>query len=270
MSLDAVHWAFNQTSVKGSAKAVLIVLAVRFNEDNKYCYPGIERLSKDCGLSRTTVIRGIKKLDTAGLVDVERRPGVGCGNRTNVYRFPLYLSAEAKLQIDTLPTDVKSHIDTRQSLNRVGSKSHSDTQKKVKKDRKKGEGRALRRNSLQEYLIPRDIEKFALTELGYDEKCLAHEIEKWRDKRRKKYPKGASAAELDDDLNGWLMRGVDFGYHQDLRSHHEDQTWDTVETLARKLSLTRSVGESEKAFKARLRDADTLHRYPRFADDANI
>jgi len=269
MSLNAVHWAFKQTVVKGSAKSVLIALAVRFNDVQKYCYPGIERVSEDCGLSRTTVIRGIKKLDTAGLVNVERRPGVGCGNKTNVYRFPLYLPDDAKYQIDTLPPEAEYQADTGQSPNRVGLELQNDTQKKVKKDIKKGEGRASRPLSLEEYSIPSDIEYFALAELGYDAECLAREIEKWRDNRGNKHAKDRSAADWVIDLKGWLKRGVDFGYHQNSRNSHEDRTWDTVESFARKLGLTRSAGESEKAFKARVRDTDTLRRFPQLDIDAN-
>ncbi len=52
--------------------------------NNRTCYPGHKLLSEDLGLSRHTVMRRIKDLETIGLITVTHRQLEG---KTNLYTF---------------------------------------------------------------------------------------------------------------------------------------------------------------------------------------
>lgn len=71
MSFQAVTWAINQ-DVSGNDKLVLILLANRMNPDHGYCWPKIEKIADEAGLSYSTVQRCLKKLIECGMVAVSR------------------------------------------------------------------------------------------------------------------------------------------------------------------------------------------------------
>ena len=66
-----VAWAREQTC-KGSAKLVLFCLAFRCNKDWG-CWPGIDALAKDTGLSEKAVRTAIEKLESLGLIATQFR-----------------------------------------------------------------------------------------------------------------------------------------------------------------------------------------------------
>lgn len=125
MSMKAVNWALDQ-SVSGSAKAVLIVISFRFNESSGDCFPGVKRIAKDAGLSRSTVLRALSELQRSGLLQVESRPGSGSGRLTNIYRLPLHLASQARSQTEPLPERGKVSICDHQSLSPERAKSQSE------------------------------------------------------------------------------------------------------------------------------------------------
>ena len=63
-------------------KLVLANLADRANRVGK-CWPHLTRIAADCGLSKRACINSIARLERAGHLTVERRPG--CGNRYIVH-----------------------------------------------------------------------------------------------------------------------------------------------------------------------------------------
>lgn len=81
MSLDATRWAWQQQAAKGTAKLVLLSLADRADESHQ-CYPSISRLTADTGMDRKTVLRNLKTLEQAGLIEASRQFG-----RFNTYRL---------------------------------------------------------------------------------------------------------------------------------------------------------------------------------------
>lgn len=87
MSIRCIEWAFRVKGLKPSAKLVLIKLADNANDQGE-AYPALGTIAEHTGISRRTVIRQIRELEAAGLVDVERRK-VGDVNLPNVYRLNL-------------------------------------------------------------------------------------------------------------------------------------------------------------------------------------
>lgn len=89
LSFKAQQWALEQDDVRFPDKFVLFMLAYRDNHDEPHgCYPSLNRMAKDCGLSRRTVIRSIKRLVKSGKVKSERRHKVNGDPSSNYYSFP--------------------------------------------------------------------------------------------------------------------------------------------------------------------------------------
>lgn len=84
MSIDAMQWAWKQP-VKSSLKIVLLSLADRAGE-NHDCYPSIGRLSVDCSLSRSSVIRALNMLEQLGYIQKTPRITTN-GNTSNYYKL---------------------------------------------------------------------------------------------------------------------------------------------------------------------------------------
>jgi hypothetical protein len=59
---------------------------------NDYCFPGQERLAKDMGAGKRSVIRFMAELERAGYIAVKRR-GLG---QTNLYQLFLQATKKAK------------------------------------------------------------------------------------------------------------------------------------------------------------------------------
>lgn len=75
MSLDATRWAWQQQGLKSSEKLVLLSLADRAGEDMT-AFPSIDRMVKDTGLNRKTIIRCFDELEAKGvLLDTGERKG---------------------------------------------------------------------------------------------------------------------------------------------------------------------------------------------------
>lgn len=70
---------FNDVKIKGSSKLFLLALADHANQSGE-CYPGQARLSDYCGVSKRQISTLTRKMETAGLITVERR-GATLSNR---------------------------------------------------------------------------------------------------------------------------------------------------------------------------------------------
>ena len=71
MSFQAMAWAIKQP-LPTYEKFVLLALANYTNQDNQ-CWPSIETLANDTGLSRTSVKTALKKLEATCVLTVEKR-----------------------------------------------------------------------------------------------------------------------------------------------------------------------------------------------------
>ena len=72
----------SRRDLPAGAKIILAVIADRIGK-NDSCWPGSRTLANDTGLSRLTVLEGIKKLETKGIIQVERQPN----GKVNHYRL---------------------------------------------------------------------------------------------------------------------------------------------------------------------------------------
>lgn len=68
MSTGATHWAWKQQGLLPSVKLVLLSMADRADE-TACCWPSYARLALDTGLERKSVMRAMKALRDAGLIE---------------------------------------------------------------------------------------------------------------------------------------------------------------------------------------------------------
>lgn len=90
MSINAVNWALQQP-LRGCQKFVLIILAYHADDEGK-CWPGLELISKECGISRATVITHINEIALLQLVTKEKRYDERGYRRSTLYRLNLSYS----------------------------------------------------------------------------------------------------------------------------------------------------------------------------------
>ena len=70
MSFEAVNWAWKQKSLKPFQKLILVALADRHNPDHG-CFPSINTIIEDTGISRSSVLRTLGQLQDIGLIRKE-------------------------------------------------------------------------------------------------------------------------------------------------------------------------------------------------------
>jgi DNA-binding transcriptional MocR family regulator len=89
VSYAAQQWALEQKDVKGIDKWVLFMLAYRDGHDEPHgCWPSLNRMATDCGVSRRTIIRAIQRLVSSGKVMSEERRKCNGDRSSNRYSFP--------------------------------------------------------------------------------------------------------------------------------------------------------------------------------------
>ena len=89
LSFKAQQWALEQEDVKGLDKWVLFILAYRDSHDEPHgCFPSFNRMAKDCGLSRATIMRCVARLISSKKISrIVRRKKAGHPD-SNYYHFP--------------------------------------------------------------------------------------------------------------------------------------------------------------------------------------
>src|SRR5262249_34741264 len=88
MSIPAINWVFKQQIGKPSAKLVLVTLADHADADGK-CWPSLRTIAARTELSRDTVVRSIRLLESNGFIRVVHRHN-GRSATSNMY----YLNCE--------------------------------------------------------------------------------------------------------------------------------------------------------------------------------
>ncbi len=98
MSPKAQAWALPKTGIKGSAKAVLMYLANRYNEKEGYAWPSISRIAKDTCISVSTVNRALRSLEHEGLIAIRKQQKAADGsefsNRYYLLGYSKYVPPE--------------------------------------------------------------------------------------------------------------------------------------------------------------------------------
>ena len=95
MSFPAIRWS-TQQDLPAMQKIVLLMIANRINTDSGTCFPSLDTLAKDCGMTRRSVINQVAKLEIAGLLHVERSTEDGV-KQQNTYRLLLSASERPSL-----------------------------------------------------------------------------------------------------------------------------------------------------------------------------
>jgi biotin operon repressor len=95
MSFQAMTWATEQ-ELPAMQKIVLLMMANRTNHETGLCYPSLDLLSVECGMTRRSVIQQIKRLEDDGLVEVIRYKNEKLVNAPNKYRLMLGKKAVRK------------------------------------------------------------------------------------------------------------------------------------------------------------------------------
>lgn len=72
MSIQAVGWVLDQDIPDSASKLVLISIANALNGKTGKCCPSLDLLAHESSVSRSTVIRKLKKLEEEGWIDVSQ------------------------------------------------------------------------------------------------------------------------------------------------------------------------------------------------------
>lgn len=100
MSFPAIRWS-TQQDLPAMQKIVLLMIANRINTDSGTCFPSLDTLAKDCGMTRRSVINQVAKLEIAGLLHVERSTEDGV-KQQNTYRLLLSVSERPSLVMNVV------------------------------------------------------------------------------------------------------------------------------------------------------------------------
>ena len=179
MSFKRVSAVMDIELSDGLAKWVLVTLAHHENSNTGHCFPSIDRLVKLTGLSRSTVIRCLKKLVDLRLI--HKHPDRG---KSNHYEFLFEYKVIRKNQCQSDTTPVSDRHPNREVIKKVVD---TEQQKDVWKQ-----------------WMPSDAEKEILNN-EFGEIDHAKEIIKY-----KKYYANSTIAVPFKHYRSWCQRGAEF------------------------------------------------------------
>lgn len=80
----------NKNQLRGLSPLIqtLYVWLVNYASEDGVCFPSIEKLSTDCGMSKNSVLRSIEVLENARFLTRTRRGNVGMSNRYQLNILP--------------------------------------------------------------------------------------------------------------------------------------------------------------------------------------
>jgi len=92
MSFQCMVWAIEQ-KLPTYEKFVLIMLANYADEKNS-CWPSIDTIAENTGLSKSTVLRTVKSLSEKGYLKVGKRRVQSRGFNSNFYTLPAVMTGK--------------------------------------------------------------------------------------------------------------------------------------------------------------------------------
>jgi hypothetical protein len=126
VSFKHLHLVVEYSTTKGPDRAIMLVLAHRANEAGE-CWPGLDKLAKDAGLSRSTVIRRLPVIVSAGELVIQRQSHTvqtrGGRQAANLYRVTCHEAEGGSTQ--TPPADTKGVAESFEGGSRVTPKGGS-------------------------------------------------------------------------------------------------------------------------------------------------
>jgi predicted transcriptional regulator len=246
VSFEALAWAFRQ-DVKNPDKAVLIALAYRDNHDAPHgCFPSLETVAHDCGVTRRTVINCLKSLIAAKLIKREVRSNDSGLHYTSYYSFPEVWVGNV---VHRVVNDV--HHVVNNSYPGVVNDVHPERSKSFitgKECKNLSRERATRWP--EDFKLTEELRSYAV-EHGIAITEVPHEWERFENNHRSK---GSKFIDWNRSWYTWVLRHGDFkpmyggnGNGNAGTSAHESRTRRTLETMQRVLKRT-DIGVGEVRF----------------------
>jgi DNA-binding transcriptional MerR regulator len=96
MSINTMSLVWKM-AVKGNQKLILLALADHA-DDEGICWPGVKGIAKKCGVSRSSVIDHLKKLECLGLLSKQKRNDEHGYRRSNLYVLNLDITQSPEIQ----------------------------------------------------------------------------------------------------------------------------------------------------------------------------
>ena len=135
------NWLMRRKEVSPGAKLCLVRL-YQYCGENGRCYPKLETLAEELGVTKRTVCRYLDELETHGLIErVRRMRGKQGGYKSTEYLFPNHQWVEFKFDpnrdvTDTAQRDVTdmTQRDVTDMTHEVGSKVFEENQKSLKRE----------------------------------------------------------------------------------------------------------------------------------------
>lgn len=81
-------WAAKQRPSGGPTSKLLLLMLANYADASGMCWPSAARLADDCGVTRSTIMDHIDRLETDSLLTRHARDGGPMGKRSNLYRLP--------------------------------------------------------------------------------------------------------------------------------------------------------------------------------------
>lgn len=111
---------------------ILMIMLASYMGKNATCWPSIKSLIKDCGMSKDTIIRSLRKLHKLGILKITRKK-----NKNNVYEFYPQVVAISDLKVAISDHMVSDSYPNNNINNINNNKSTFDT-KNVQTNKWKG------------------------------------------------------------------------------------------------------------------------------------
>ena len=86
--------AMKQTGLKPAAKIVLYWLADHYNGETGLCFPSLKKLADECEMDKSTIVRHLKALEEAGLIQRQARTRANGSQTSTSYLLHLTPVAE--------------------------------------------------------------------------------------------------------------------------------------------------------------------------------
>ena len=119
MSFQAMTWAVEQ-ELPAMQKIVLLMMANRTNHDTGLCFPSHDKLAKECGMSKSSMIRQIKEIERNRLIEVIRSSDARGLKSVNKYRLKLNKKPSVSVTLGGSVTDAHKPVTSfNQEVNQV-------------------------------------------------------------------------------------------------------------------------------------------------------
>ena len=85
MSINAMKKVFELSSLRGTERLIMVIVAWHIDDRRGYAWPSVETIADEAGLTRSGAIRAIARCVNSGELEIEHTKGGA--NNTNKYRI---------------------------------------------------------------------------------------------------------------------------------------------------------------------------------------